>query len=121
MSADRNTLDLRAELLTVRPRGLDKLWCFRREIRVPTAEISSVRVAPKSAIPRGLRTLGTDLGVKICGTFQSRGASNFWNYRGPGPVLVIELAPTQPFRHLYLSVAAPERVAEMLSARLGLH
>lgn len=119
--ANRNDVTVDGGQLTVRPRGLDALWCFRSRVVVPLGAVTSVRLAEKRTVRRGLRTFGTDIGFKICGTFQSKGAVNFWNYRSPGAVLVIELESGQRFTNLYLSVDAPQVVRDRIlrAARLA--
>lgn len=115
---NRNDVEVDAEHLSVHPRGLDALWCFRREITLPIDAVDSVALTPKSDLKRGIRTLGTDVGFKICGTFRSQGDVNFWNYRGPGPVLAIRLRPGLEFTHLYLSVDHPEGLRDRIAAAL---
>lgn len=104
---NRNLLKFEDGRLLVRPRGLDRIWCFRREVSAQLLDILEVEVRPKREVKRGIRTLGTDIGFKICGTFQSDGVVNFWNYRSPAPVLQIRLAPGHSFTNLYLSVGDP--------------
>lgn len=120
MRTDRNEIRIAGSDLIVTPRGLDVLWCFRRQLSIHCAAVKSVRVAPKSTLQRGIRALGTDIGVKICGTFHSAGNTNFWNYRSPGPVLVIELRLQQQYTNLYLSVADPEKTCVQLNNQLRL-
>ncbi|MCS4277434.1 hypothetical protein M2390_002640 [Mycetocola sp. BIGb0189] len=120
--SNRNTLIIDGDLLRVRPRGLDRFWCFRRELAVPLAAIREVRVVPKKGVARGLRTLGADLGFKISGTYYAEGAVNFWNYRAGGPLLAITLAPAQEgSTHLFLSVGDPEVLRERIEKARAAH
>lgn len=70
-----------------------------------------MQVVSKTAVKRGIRVLGIDLGYKICGTFRSNGSMNFWNFQKPGHLLVIRLESGFEYAHLYLSVKYPESIA----------
>lgn len=117
--SDRNILTLGDGTLRIRPRGGDRLWTFTRSIVVPLAAVNTVTVTGTRDLKRGIRTLGTDLGFKICGTFRADGNVNFWNYRAPGPLLALRLAPGERFTNLYLSVDDPERWRGRIEAARG--
>lgn len=97
------------------PRGLDKIWGFRRQIVVPLQKIDRVEVEQKPhQVRRGLRAPGLDTYWKRCGTFHPDGEKHYWNQSGNSAVLVIYTSGGMPFDRLYLSVADPARVREIL-------
>ncbi len=78
--------------LVVRPRGLNRLWAFRIEVRVPLSQVSEVHsdVARKS-VGSGLRVLGTYVpGLVQAGRFRSKGESSFWLVGRTSRVTVID-------------------------------
>ena len=101
----RNSLHITGGVLTVTPRGLDRLWCFRRNVVVALVNISDVRIEHHaSRVPTGWRGPGLDFMCKLCGTFHPHGERHFWNYSGSGEVLRITIAGNQRFQQLNLSV-----------------
>lgn len=113
--SDRNVLQVTNDSLIVRPRGLDRLWCCRREVVVPLLSITDVRVEHSpSGIPVGWRGPGLDFMGKLSGTFHPNGERHFWNYSGSGVALGIGIAEGQHFQQLYLSVGDPERSKQIL-------
>lgn len=101
----RNSLHIAGGILTVTPRGLDRLWCFRRNVVVALANISDVRIERHaSRVPTGWRGPGLDFMGKLCGTFHPHGERHFWNYSGSGEVLGITITGNHHFQQLNLSV-----------------
>ncbi|WP_010205690.1 hypothetical protein [Salinibacterium sp. PAMC 21357] len=101
----RNDLRITGGVLTVTPRGLDRLWCFRKNVVVALVNISGVRIERHaSRVPTGWRGPGLDFMGKLCGTFHPPGERHFWNYLGSGEVLRITIAGDQHFQQLNLSV-----------------
>lgn len=96
--------------LIVEPRGLDKLWSFRRRIVVPLSHVRGATHDPgMKHEPRGLRAPGLGLPSKLAGTFRRDGERHFWNITGFGNVVVIPLTD-EYFTSLVLSVDDPRRV-----------
>lgn len=103
--ASRNDLRVDEDTLVILPRGLDRIWGFRKEIAVPLTSITSASVeAAPHKVRRGLRYPGTDAYWKISGTFHPGGERHYWNYAGTKEALTIRLDGTQHFHQLYLSV-----------------
>lgn len=119
--SDRNALGISNGNLIVKPRGLDRLWGFRKQIVVPLDRIERVEVElhPR-AIRRGLRAPGLDAYWKRSGTFHPGGERHYWNQSGSGPVLVVVIAGGDPFARLYLSVADAESAREMIAEEANL-
>lgn len=119
--SDRNILQVIDGNLIVTPRGLDKMWGFRRQVVVPVQKIDRVEVEQKShQVRRGLRAPGLDAYWKRCGTFHPDGERHYWNQSGNGAVLVIYISGGAPFHRLYLSVADPADAREMVVQVAGL-
>lgn len=118
--ANRNTLRVENDTLTIIPKRLDRVWCFQKEVVVPLAAITSVAVDPHPhKVRRGLRFPGTDAYWKICGTYHPNGERHFWNYAGTKEALTIRLDGTQSFDQIYLSVSDAEQSRRVLSAKLS--
>lgn len=102
-------------MLTVTPRGMDRVWGFRKQVQVPLGSITHVSIErdPHRA-PTGMRAPGLDFMGKLCGTFHVNGERHFWNYSGTAEALEIELDESQHFRRLYLSVTDPEEAQRTL-------
>lgn len=112
---NRNALRIENGVLTVTPRGLDRLWAFRKHVTVPLTSITDVRIEHKPhRIPTGWRGPGLDAMGKLCGTFHPNGERHFWNYSGTGSVLSVVLADDQHFQQLHLSVEDAEISKSML-------
>lgn len=113
--SDRNSLQVVDENLIVTPRGLDKIWGFRRQVVVPVQKIDRVEVEQKPhQVRRGLRAPGLDAYWKRCGTFHPDGERHYWNQSGNGAVLAIYISGGAPFDRLYLSVAVLTEARKML-------
>ena len=71
--------------LIVEPRGLDKLWSFRRRIVVPLSHVRGATHDPgMKHEPRGLRAPGLGLPSKLAGTFRRDGERHFRPMRAAG-------------------------------------
>ncbi|MEV8254528.1 hypothetical protein AB0O95_11270 [Rhodoglobus sp. NPDC076762] len=111
----RNSLRIENGVLTVSPRGLDRVWCFRKSVVVELADISDAGIERHaSRIPTGWRGPGLDFGGRLCGTFHTAGEKHFWNYSGSGDVLRITITGNQHFQQLHLSVDDAESSLKML-------
>lgn len=121
---DRNNLRIENDALTVVPRGMDKVWSFRRQVVVPLSSISEVSIEPLPLrVKRGWRGPGLDTFTKLSGTFHPAGERHFWNYSGPGEALTIRLNGSHHFHQLYLSVddagAWRDRIIEAIKLRIS--
>ncbi|MBL3698804.1 hypothetical protein D3228_03945 [Leucobacter luti] len=88
------------------PRGMDRVWGFRKRITVPLDRIAEVGVEPHpQRVPTGWRGPGLDAFGKLSGTFHPSGERNYLNVSGAGPALMIRIDGGDPFDRLYLSVA----------------
>lgn len=102
----RNKVEIQGAELVVTPQGLDKLWSFTKEIRVPLSLVRGATYDPGIVKePKGIRALGLNtLGKKVSATYRKDHEQHYWNVTGAADVLVIELDPTFKYRRLILSV-----------------
>lgn len=114
--SDRNALSIDGDSLVVVPRGLDRVWGFRKRIVVPLTSVSNVTIeTDPHRVRRGLRYPGLDAYWKRSGTFHPVGGErHYWNSSGSGEVLSLRLTGHPDFDQLYLSVADPEGTQRMI-------
>jgi hypothetical protein len=100
-------------VLTLRP--LEKLAALHGDVRVPLAQVRSVRkVDPWSSL-RGLRAPGTGIPhVVAYGTFRSRQGKDFAAVKGKGAAVLVELDCRKPFKRLLVSATDAGRIATRL-------
>lgn len=117
--SSRNAVTVKGSEVLIRPRGLDRLWCFKKELRIPVEfiELASVSNRPLAERP-GTRLPGTDIGVKRCGTYSRNKKRSFWNVSGNSPALAIDCIPGAEYARVVLSVVEPEKIGKMINARL---
>ncbi len=79
-------------VIVIRPRGLNRLWAFRTELRVPVSSVSAVRTdVPRRGVPSGFRMPGTYVpGLIQAGTYRRKGEKSFWLAGRSRTVTVIE-------------------------------
>lgn len=112
----RNTVSIDGDNVVIVPRGLDKVWGFRRRITVARNNIDEVSVEQRPLRVRtGWRGPGLAALGKLVGTFHPRGERTYWNYSGRGPALVIHTKNRKPFDRLYLSVSDPDALRSQLN------
>lgn len=110
-----NTVTVTDSLLIVEPRGLDKMWSFRRELQIPLAHVRGATFDPgANDEPKGLRAPGLSIPGKWAGTFNKDGDKSFWNVSGPGATVVIELAD-EHYARLVLTVENPRSVVDTVN------
>ena len=103
--------------VVVRPRGLDVVWTFKRQVHAPLSALRSVAVGPPSR-PRGQRAPGTYVpGLIRAGTWRSRAGREFWDVRRGRRVVVLDFADGAPYRRMVLEVPDPDATARRLGAR----
>lgn len=96
----RNKVEIQDGELIVTPRGLDKMWSFKREIRVPLSLVRGATFDPGVVRePKGFRSPGLNtLGKKVSATYRKDGERHYWNVTGASDVLVVELDPTFEYK-----------------------
>lgn len=110
--------------VTVDLGGIDQLWCLKRHLEIPTADIRSARVVSRedlAPLRGGFKVAGARIpGVVEAGHFSvpdRPGARQFWCvYRDP-EVLVIETDLERPAR-VVLQHPDRERLAWLIAERI---
>ncbi|GAA1505108.1 hypothetical protein BJ978_002461 [Agromyces terreus] len=111
----RNSLRIENGNLIIVPKGMDKVWGFRKKLTVPLSSVTNVSVEPAPyRIPTGWRGPGLDISGKLVGTFHPKGERHYWNYSGTGTALSIRLDEAEHFRQLYLSVDDAEASRQLI-------
>ena len=110
-------IDIEHDNLVVQLRGWDALYCVKRRIAFPLADVDGVGVYMRSQVPaEGLRAPGTAIpGLIRAGSYGRGDTRDFWNVRAAEEVLVIQLKPGSEYRRIVLEVPAPRE--EMLRLR----
>jgi len=116
-------IEIDAEALIVHVQGLDQLWAFKSELRVPLAHVSGVVRAEDEAREwwHGIRAPGTHLpGVITAGTFYVREGRVFWDVHAPEGAIAIGLRDDR-YAKLVIEVEDPtsevRRIETVLASR----
>lgn len=111
-----NTVTVTAQHLIVEPLGLDKVWSFTNELRIPLEHVRGATVdSGANDEPKGIRAPGLHTPGKWTGTFTRHGEKSFWNVSEPGRTIVIQLAE-EHFARLMLTVEEPRTVVDLINA-----
>ncbi len=113
---DLARVDVADGFLIVRPRGLNRLWALKAEVRVPLAQVSEVHASvARRDVPARFRTLGTYVpGLIQAGSYRTKGERSFWVVGRASTVTVID-CPGARFDRIVLQLSA-KTAAELLQA-----
>lgn len=112
----RAALRVEAGRLTVHLHGWDVFWAQRRRLVIPLADVTSVCVQPAEPV-NAFPLRGTWLpGGLRAGTFMVEGQLEFWDVRGSGLLLRVELRGGSRWSRLMLQLADPQAAARSLRA-----
>jgi hypothetical protein len=113
---DLARVTIAGDALVVRPRGLNRLWALKGEVRVRLPQVSQVRTdVPRGSVPSGLRVPGTYIpGLIQAGTYRKKGEKSFWLVGRAHKVTVID-CPGGPFDRIVLELSE-EAAAELQRA-----
>ncbi len=115
---DLAEVEVRDGTLIVRPRGMNRLWAFKGEVRVPVSQVSGVRTGvARRSVPSRLRTLGTYVpGLIQAGSYRGNGERSFWLV-GRTPTVTVIDCPGARFDRIVLQLgdATAERLRRALS------
>jgi len=119
-------IELDADRLVARIRGVDKVLALKSELTVALTHIKGAEVSPPDVRQRWRNPLrmhipGTDLPfVVMAGSFLFRdGQHAFWDVHNPDRTIVVRLAH-EPFDCLVLEVADPEATVAGINGAIGL-
>ncbi len=112
MGGARARVEMEGGELVVRPRGLNRLWAFKGEVRIPLAAITEVRRdVSRTSVPSGLRVPGTYVpGVIQAGTYRRKGERSFWLVGRTRTVTVVE-CPGARYDRVVLELGDDEAAA----------
>lgn len=118
-------IHLMPDALVVKVLGLHQLWAFKREIRIPRAELRSIEVgvAPgaQATVYRSLRLPGTFVPRLIrAGSYRGSNGWLFWDIAGRGPKAVTLTTQGHRYAQLVVDVADPHATVERVRRGLGL-
>lgn len=114
-----NTVTIEGNELIVEPKGMDKVWGFRRRLRVPLAHVRGATADTGAARePRGVRAPGLSLPGKYVGTFHREGEAAYWNVSDPSATVVVEFREEDLARAV-LTVEDPTEVERLVNAAVS--
>jgi hypothetical protein len=110
------------DALLVEVQGMHKLWALKSTLRVPLADIESVRHDPERAtrVFPGLRVPGTHIPwVYTAGTYyQSDFRPDFWSVRRTENAIVIQCRPDAAYDEMIVEVEDPAATVAAIRAAL---
>lgn len=116
-------IQLDGDVLDIQVQGVHKLWALKSSLRVPLADVRSVRQDPAraSAAWPGLRVPGTYIPhVYAAGTFyQSDFRPDFWSVREPENAVVIQCTDGAAYDEIIVEVERPAETVTMINAALA--
>ncbi|WEV68695.1 hypothetical protein OZX73_05235 [Bifidobacterium sp. ESL0775] len=115
-----NTVTIEGTTMKVIPKGLNKLWSLKSNLKIPLAHVAGATVDPGFNMSgrRAFRDPGLATSDKKAGTFKfPDGDIEFWNITQPEQPLVIQLRD-EKFDRLVLGVADPRQVADAINAAI---
>ncbi len=116
-------IEIDAETLLVRVQGLDKLWAFKSELRIPLAHISGVARAAEQARKKSLsiRAPGTHVpGLITAGTYHTPEGKAFWDVRTADHAIAITLRDDR-YVKLVIDVNDPAAEIGRIEAAVAAH
>lgn len=118
-SGDLARVEVADGALIVRPRGLNRMWALKSEVRVPLSDIFEVRLGvARRSVTSGFRMPGTYFpGLIQAGTYRRKGEKSFWLVGRTSKVTVIECRAGR-FDRIVLQLT-DETAAELRRASFG--
>jgi hypothetical protein len=106
--------------VTVRPKGLNKVWAFRRALFIPMSTIRSARVVSGMRhLSKGWRFPGTAIpGLVLAGTYVKSGERSFYALRDGRDILLLELEG-HTYRRIGVQTSDPFAVADRIATLLA--
>jgi hypothetical protein len=117
-------VDITSNEVIIRPRGLHRLWAFKREVRIPRAQLKRVEtgVTPdaRAMLSRSIRMPGTSVPSLItAGSYRSKGQWAFWDVVGKGEKAVTLSTEGHRYTQLIVDVGEPKAMVDALQRVIG--
>jgi hypothetical protein len=113
-------VDITSQEVILRPRGLHKLWTFKREVRIPRAQLKRVvaGVSPeaRAMLSHSIRMPGTAVPLLItAGSYRCRGEWAFWDVVGSGENAVTLSTEGHRYTQLVVDVVDPNATVDAIA------
>ncbi len=115
-------VSVEGDTLVLDVQGMHKLWALKSSLRIPLADIVSVRIDPERARgPHGLRFPGTHVPlVYFAGTaYQSDLRPDFWTVHDPDKAIVLQCRDTAAYDEIIVEVADPQHDVSLITRALA--
>lgn len=105
--------------LNITPRGLNRVWAFRRRLSIPLQAVKGARVVSGTRdLPKGLRLPGTAIpGLMLAGTYVTHGEKSFYLLRDGKELVLLELEGHE-YRRVAIQTAKPYDVVRRIHSAL---
>lgn len=105
-------------MLIVEPRGINKLWGFRKKLEFPLTHVSGATYDPQvHHEPKGFRSPGLATTGRWVGTFRKDGEKHYWCVTKGTKSIVISLKDEEVSR-LFLTVDHPRELVDRINAAI---
>jgi hypothetical protein len=102
------------DFVEIELKGLNKLWAFKKNIKIPKKAIRKIYVKPKNLKPPWLRCPGTYVPkVIIAGTYYGYGRKEFWFTRFKNSI-VFDLSNFE-YTRVVVDVENPSEIFELIN------
>lgn len=115
-------IEIKDRSVVIDVQGIHKLWALTSTLRIPLADVVSVRHDPERARgPHGLRFPGTHVPfMYFAGTaYQSDGRPDFWTVRDPERSIVIQCRSDAAYDEIIVEVEDPEATVARIRSAIG--
>lgn len=113
------TVTVKPHHLTISPNGINKMWGFKGDFKIPLDHVVRAHTGTASASRnKGWRLPGLGWFNRWVGSFRKEGVWSYW-CAVSGPTLEIELRDER-YTHLILTVAHPRETAWEINEAVGI-
>lgn len=113
-----NDLRIDDDMLIVEPRGINKLWGFRKKLEFPLTHVIGATYDPQvHNEPKGFRGPGLGTTGRWVGTFRKDGEKHYWCVKEGTKSIVISLKDEEVSR-LFLTVDHPRELVDRINAAI---
>ncbi len=118
------TVDITPTEVVIRPRGLHRLWAFKRELRIPRGQLKRIEAGvsqdARARLWHSLRLPGTAVPWFItAGSYRSKGRWAFWDVVGSGEKAVTLTTEGHRYAELVVDVEDPGATVDTVQRVIG--